>query len=162
VLSSEDIVHWFLTHGADPNAWCSHACTGTTEAARSASLSVLKLLVSHGGSVVSTDAVAQAVSGHVLGFPGRLEVMEYILDNGAPIDAYRFAYSGAEAPSLIDLFGLETGLQLAARGGKTDMVELLLKRGADKTLKGGFRTKGETAMEIAIASGFTDIVTLLK
>jgi len=38
----------------------------------------------------------------------------------------------------------------------------LLKRGADKTLKGGFRTKGETAMEIAIASGFTDIVTLLK
>lgn len=45
VLDSEDIVRWFLKHGSDPNAWCGDAVTATTAAARSASLSVLKLLV---------------------------------------------------------------------------------------------------------------------
>jgi ankyrin repeat protein len=69
---------------------------------------------------------------------------------------------GSEAPSLIDLYGMETGLQLAAREGRKEMLELLLRRGADKTKKGGFRTKGETAVEIADAAGWTEIAILLR
>lgn len=57
---------------------------------------------------------------------------------------------------------METGLQLAARGGRKEMVQLLLRRGADKTKKGGWRTKGETAFQIATVAGFKNIALLLK
>ncbi|EPE26194.1 Ankyrin repeat-containing protein [Glarea lozoyensis ATCC 20868] len=162
VLSNPSILRWFLAHGADPNAWCPYAVTSVTEAARSAPLDTLRILVDHGGIVVATDAVAQAVVGDVLRFPGRLEVVRYLLERGAPVDAYRFEGVGSEAVGLMGVWGMETGLQIAVRGGRGEMVRLLVGYGADGMKRGGFGTRGETAGEIAEGVGLREIGMLLK
>ena len=165
-LDNKDIVEWFLANGADPNGDCLFATTVTTIAARRAPLSILKLLVEHGGTVLGTDAIAQAAIGHNFGSLGRLEVVDYLVENGAPIDSY--AYAKEQPPNRILAIGLETALQIATRGGKKDLVELLLRKGANKNIKGGISgvpmciSNGETALEIAEMKGYDEIFRLLK
>ena len=134
----------------------------TTRAVSKAPISVIKLLVSEGGAVHGTDAVAQAVKAHVSNVPGRLEIVECLLDNGASVDAY--AFQDAPNPSMVAINGRETGLILAARGNKIDMVELLLKRGADRSLSIGMSrvTEDQTALEIAEKMGHENIAKLLR
>ena len=134
----------------------------TTSAMSTAPISVVKLLISKGGAVCGTDTVAQAVKAQVSNIPGRLEIVECLLDNGASIDAYAFQY--APDPSMVAIKGRETGLILAVRGNKIDMVELLLERGADRSLRVGMSrlTKDETVLDIAEQIGYKDIIKLLK
>jgi hypothetical protein len=119
-----------------------------------------------GGTVVETDAAAQAVIGHNTESPDRLEVVEYLLDIDTLIDVY--AHEKEDPPNRIILVGLETPLQIATRGMKSDMAELLLKRGTDKSIIGDLTgvamciSKGETVLEIAEMKGFNKILTLLK
>jgi ankyrin repeat protein len=130
-----------------------------------APLSVIKLLLTHGGTVTDTDAVAQGVIGHIRGRLDRLEVVEYLLDYGAPIDVY--AYKNYErCQSLIKIEGLENGLHRATRAGNREMVDLLLKRGADIKYTTGRVTASRdrwdlTALDIARTKGFDDIASLL-
>ena len=69
--------------------------------------------------------------------------------------------------SVYGMIGLQTALQLAARTGKADVVELLVQRGADRSTRGshgeclGFRA-GDTALEIAKSKGYEDIVMILE
>ena len=134
----------------------------TTSAVSSAPISVIKLLISAGGTVYGTDAVAQAVKAHVSNVPGRLEIVECLLDNGASIDAY--AFQNAPNPSMVAINGQQTGLILATIGNKIDMVELLLARGADRSLSIGISrlTEDETALEIAEKMGYESIARLLR
>jgi hypothetical protein len=57
-----------------------------TFAARETSLSTMKLFVEYDGEVEGPDLVAQAAIGHSWGRLHRIEVIEYLLDLGAPID----------------------------------------------------------------------------
>jgi ankyrin repeat protein len=134
----------------------------TTSAVSTAPISVIKFLISEGGAVCGTDAVAQAVKAHVSSVPGRLEIVECLLDNGASIDAY--AFQDATDSSMVAINGRETGLILATRGNKIDMVELLLKRGADRSLSTGISrlTKEETALEIAEKMRHENVARLLR
>ena len=167
-VKNEDAVRWFLDHGASPNRqYRKHLnLTVTTHAASVAPLSVVKLLLTNGGAITDTDAVAQAVIGHIHGTPDRLEVVEYLLDHGAPIDVY--AYNNYErCVNFIKLEGLENGLHRATRAGKIDMVDLLLKRGADRTKTTGRVTANRarwdlTALHIAKMNSFDDIASLLS
>lgn len=163
-MQSETVVKWFLAQGCDPNAPTRKGLglTMTTSAVLRAPISVIKLLISEGGAVYGTDAVAQAVKAHVSNVPGRLEVVECLLDNGASIDAY--AFQDSPDPSMVAINGRETGLILATRGNKIDMAELLLKRGADRSLSIGISrvTKDETALEIAKKMGHEKIARLLR
>jgi hypothetical protein len=47
----------------------------------------MKLLVEHGGQVCGTDLIAQAAIGHSWRRKNRIEVIEWLLDLGASIDA---------------------------------------------------------------------------
>jgi ankyrin repeat protein len=87
VLKSEKLVRWYLSHGADPNAQCRKGSTTMTAAVIEAPLPIIKLLVEHGGQVKGTDLVAQALIGDSRGEPGRIQVIEYLLELGAPIGA---------------------------------------------------------------------------
>jgi len=126
-----------------------------------APISVIKLLVSDGEAIYGTDAIPQVVKAHVSNVPGRLEIVEYLLDNGASIDAY--AFQDATNKSMVAINDRSTGLVLATRGNKIDMVKLLLKRGADKSLSTGMSRVAEdqTAFEIAETIGHEDVAKLL-
>ena len=132
-----------------------------TSAVSIAPISVIKLLVSEGGAIYGTDSISQAVKAHVSNVPGRLEIVEYLLDNGASIDAY--AFQDATNKSMVAINDRSTGLVLATRGNKIDMVKLLLKRGADKSLSTGMSRVAEdqTAFEIAETIGHEDVAKLL-
>lgn len=136
--------------------------TVTTSAVSTAPLSVIKLLLAAGGTVRGTDAVAQAVKAHVSNVPGRLEVVEHLLNNGASVDAY--AFQNAPNPSMVAIYGRETGLIVAARENKIDLVELLLKRGADRSIGVGSSrvSQDQTALEIAEEMDHEEIAGLLR
>ena len=69
--------------------------------------------------------------------------------------------------SVYGMIGLQTALQLEARTGKADMVELLVQRGADRSTRGSHREcfgsrAGDTALGIAKSKGYEDIVMILE
>ncbi|CAJ2502945.1 Uu.00g103390.m01.CDS01 [Anthostomella pinea] len=122
-----------LSRGADPKASSLSGDTVMQRAASYASLDTLKLLAGHGGSVVDGALVVQASYRHTLGVPGRLELVQYLLDQGAPTNAFYMenrnkAIQSCEAM----LMGRQNALHFAIWGGKSDMVKLLLDRGAEQ------------------------------
>jgi ankyrin repeat protein len=161
-------VRWFLNHKVDANVETYAGRTAISDACRIAPLSMVRLLVELGqADVKDKDVVAQAAIAHNDGVPGRLEVVEYILDLGAPIDMYaNVKVVGSFWSSIIAVMGLETALQHATKAGKQDMVKLLVERGADKNLRAGFKRrpneKLETALEMAEERGFEDVIELLR
>src|ERR1700753_33864 len=135
-LNNEHIVRWFLKQGVDGNVETYGGRTAISDACRIAPLGIVKLLVELGAADVrDRDVVAQAAIAHNTGVPGRLEVVEYVLELGAPIDMYANIKVGVFWTSIIAVMGLETALQHAAKAGKEDMVKLLLEKGADKSLR---------------------------
>lgn len=135
-------------------------------AASYAPLNVLKLLVEHGG-LIRGDLVARASYYRRNNDHGFLEVIQFLLDHGAPIDAY-FAEGTVQARNnccLMVVMGGQNALHFAIGGGKRDLVKLLLKRGADRNLTASspWKTKGKTVspVELARMCGHEDIVDLL-
>lgn len=131
-----------------------------------ASLDVLKLLIEHGALIQERDLVARASFGHDDNEPGCLEVVQFLLDLGAPIDAY-YAEDTTEAENSCSamFLGRQNALHFAIGGGKRDLVRLLVERGADTNLPTWslMKTKGRTAspVELARMCGHEDIVSLL-
>jgi ankyrin repeat protein len=166
VIKDETLVRWYLDHGVSPNAATFGGYTAISNACRSASVEIVKLLVSRGGDVMDKDVVAQAVEQYSQGVSGRLEVVRYVLDLGAPINMRANIQMGPFWNSWMSVMGADTALHYAARGGKEDMVRLLLERGANKSLKTSPRAShiGEykTALEIAEEKGFEVIADLLR
>lgn len=135
-------------------------------AASYAPLDVLKLLIEHGGLVRERDLVARASFGHDNNEPVCLEVVRFLLDHGAPIDAY-FTEETIEAENscLHTFLGRQNALHFAIGCGKRDLVRLLVERGADRNLPTWsiMKTGGRTVspVELARMCGHEDIVSLL-
>jgi len=98
-----------LAVGTEPDAADGRGRTPLMRAAGWGRLEVAKLLLQHGANPGKAMHSA-AVGGHV-------EMVELLLNSGAPVDAYR-------------AWGM-TPLYRAAEYGRTDVVEYLLSRGAD-------------------------------
>lgn len=102
--------------------------------------------------------------------PGRAAVIQYLTDLDAPLDVYTPINNGTKESegrlaSIISLLSVETALQKAVREKLSDVVELLVKNGADVTIKGRYTntsvSKRGTAFELAEMLGFDDIGKLL-
>lgn len=105
------------------------------QTASQASLETLKLLVSNGGSVLHGALISQPSYSHNNGVPDRLDLVRYLLDQSAPIDAfYKESRNEGVMSHETVVFGRQAALHFAIWGGKSDMVKLLLDRGADRNL----------------------------
>ena len=153
-MTNEPLVRWFLAHGASPNVPAPRlARTPVMSAVVCAPLSIVRLLYAHGASL---DDVLQSAAESPA--EGRLQVMEFLLDSGADIDAVKWKHD-EQSYAAFGLLELGTALHYAAKNGHTDRVELLLQRGAKADV---LDSTGKTALDLAQAYGRGNTAALLR
>ncbi|KAL8769632.1 MAG: hypothetical protein Q9209_004429 [Squamulea sp. 1 TL-2023] len=152
VLHDEDLTRWFLEHGASPNAPSSRLFrTPVMFAAATAPLPIVKLLYAYGAT---HENVLQTAAGSNV--EGRLEVLKFVLDKGADINAIQWQHH-QDTYHLFERLCLGTALHNAVQLGCKDRVELLLRKGA----KDMPTSTGRTTLDIAQEFGTDDILALL-
>lgn len=185
MVQDEILVKWCLSVGADPNGASPSNTTVLHLAASVGTLESVKTLISAGGKFqrpcFSDDIIAHAVDSHNE-YNDRLPVIEFLLDHGADIDAFYEQNRNPEYPSGLEMIvGKQTALHLAVGKGDKQMVEMLVRRGADpgklmwnystafdvlhglaKDADWGKIIKWIDAIEYARFLGYKDIVELLR
>ena len=154
VLNDQDLLTWFLTHGASPNAPGTRSVTGLDLAGAISSPNVIEQLLQHGGTINCTNALHMAARSPK---PGRRQVVEYLLEAGADINAIE--YAGSKQFSFHAERGAGTPLHSAARLGREKMMQFLLEKGADPEVQD---TLGRTPAELAKEQGYPELVPLLS
>ena len=107
-------------------------------AASTGLLEVVRELFSYGGTIAGTDLVAHLTFGLRQLSKGHLEVLRFLVENGASIDAYYMCQSEAWRSSTNPVFlkyGEQNALHLAITEGNRDLVRALLRLGANKDLE---------------------------
>lgn len=161
ILKRDDLVRWFVDHGADPNAQSEGGLTPFLRALGHESLSTVKLLHSAGGSstigvpfvcspeprdwVLSLKDKAERL--RVEDSDERLSVLRYIIDAGANVDAPKWAHNSRGYASDVD-FG--NALNWCLADGKQRLAQELLRRGARTDIPTRhIASQEETAVELA-------------
>lgn len=148
-----EMTRWFLEHGANPNTQCEVDCTPLSYAVRNARLSVIELLLSHGGDVRKGQLLQHAVFRD----KDLEDVISLLVERGAPLNATMYE----DGPTLMRFFPMSLGsaLHVATEQGKTNAVRLLIHLGADTSVKDA---NGDTALECAQKWNKPEIVRLLR
>lgn len=149
----EPLTHWFLAHGASPTAPASGLyMTPLMQACAISPLHIVKLLHAHSTSMHNALQCAAEANTE-----NRLEVMAFLLDNGAEIDAVKWKHHPFSYQSFEWAF-LGSALHYAVTRGFEDRVKLLLSRGANINV---LNSVGQDVKEVAKESGKLEILELL-
>ena len=145
VVRDETLTHYFLDHGADPNAVGNGpGSTILDVAAANTSPAVFDMLLNHGAKLQDSDALHSAAGERVKRL-GRLEMMDHLLHLGMDINAlWRREYPPSRR------MGRGTPLHAAVSAQEVDRIKFLLGRGADMEKK---NTLDQTPLEYAVAKG---------
>lgn len=144
-VANEPLVRWFLENGANAN-YGSVGCTLLDHAAIFSTPQVFDLLVSYGARKEDSDALYNAAGSSETGSPGRLGMMQHLIDLGFDVNAMSRARVSEYRRK-----GQGTPLHDAMVPEQTDRIELLLRSGADPWIK---NTLGQTPLEYAIAEDY--------
>ena len=118
-----------------------------------APLPVVQLLYAHGASHL--DVLQSAAESPT---EGRLQVMEFLLDEEVDLDAVKWKRDEQSYRSF-EALELGTVLHYAAQTGYADRMELLLGRGLEA---GVLNSTGQTALDLARAEGRDNTAILLS
>lgn len=158
-LENAELVRWHLEHNADPNIRTRRGYTALDYAGYEYSFEVVKLLVQYGADLTNTTAIHNAVVNSVKFLPmnpDRLEVVTYLLECGANIN--QLEYTGDKHNLPITPY-TGTPLHRAVESRDPEHVSYLLRRGADRSIKG---TMGMTPLEVAERDHLDEIVAMLR
>lgn len=144
---------WLLEHGASPNTQCEVDCTPLSYAVRNAPLSIIKLLLEHGGDVQKGQILQYAV----LRDEELEDVISLLIKRGAPLNATMHQ----DGPTLMRFFpmSLGTALHVATERGRGDAIRILIRLGIDTTVKDA---NGDTPLEWAQRWNKPAMVRLLR
>jgi ankyrin repeat protein len=151
-----------LAKGVDVNMRGNDRNTPIMEASYGGHLDTVKLLLDHGADLSAkkndgADAGGLAHGKEVIDLiksvgilvdaaaKGNLDTLKELIDKGTPVNG-------------LDKFG-HSALTEACFGGKTEVVKLLLEKGADPNIKKG---DGQTPLSLAEGQKHADIVQLLN
>lgn len=138
-----EVVRWLLQAGADPNAAMDLDVTAVHMAALKGYPEVMSLLLGAGAEANVTMANGSApllLAAH----SGNLELLRLLID--------------AQANTNYSVSNGLTGLHVAIQRGHLEQVRLLLKARAQATAT----LAGTTPVQMALESGFPDLVQLLR
>lgn len=144
---------WLLDHGADPNRRPYIDLTPLSLAVESGPISVIQLMLRHGGDVQKGQLLHHAIDRQA----DNLEVLKILIEEGALVNAH--ACDDYPSWALFFFMGLETPLHKAAELGKVDVVRYLISQGADLSIRDA---NGRTAMDCAQRSNQTSVVEVLQ
>ncbi|KAF2449197.1 ankyrin [Karstenula rhodostoma CBS 690.94] len=150
IHDNEQLLHWFLDHGADPNMtnrslpnWVNNdIITPLAYAAEAPEKFGLKILLSRGANM-DEEAIFRAIAARSHLKKNNVPHIRILLDHGADVNQRSRRWG--------------TPLQHAIWKGRADMVEFLLERGADPTIA----TVRGTPAEHARNTGRMDIHDLI-
>lgn len=140
-----------LRRGADPNKHLrDEHQTLLAAVAELVSIEMVKMLVEDGGAAVKgSGAIVMAAQ------EGKLDMVKYLLENGADINEVGIEHPTDERSKE----DMGSALHRAVDGGHEDVVRFLLNKGADVSLKDPL---GRTPMVLALPKNNTRVVALLK
>ncbi|GAM88698.1 hypothetical protein ANO11243_067320 [Dothideomycetidae sp. 11243] len=163
VTENEDLVQWFLQHGADANATCTLDLTPLSTAVRYAAFAVIKQLFDRSGSVEHGQLLHHVIRRQ--NDDDRFQVFSFILamypsvDGNIPYINDRMYRNHSESYMLRSAFGLGTPLHTAADESHADIVRELLRKGAERSL---LDSNGRTALQRAAYHSHKDVVEILQ
>jgi ankyrin repeat protein len=165
-----DIVNALLAHGADPNAG---QYTPLLVAVQIGKLDIVKALVAHAATVNPIDgqtSLTLTALEH-----NHLDVLQFLLSHGANMPVGRAALMAAvrsrnaELTRLVlgqnsglDVAALSLALASACTNGNIDIVNLLLKYGADPNLGSDDSGNPEVPLIIAAARGHAEDAEVVR
>ena len=160
-MNSLPLVTFFLAHSA--SAHLRHTAytslTPLSIAASFASISIVTLLVSSGARVDRGNVLHAAVTSDQ---PGRLEIISYLISQGAPVNTLWNAHNRRRASIEDHLQGEDwvrgTPLHEAVKVGRKAVLALLLERGGDAEAKD---VKGRSVKDVARMRGNKGILEIL-
>ena len=153
MIANEPLTRFFLSHNADPNPTTNPGGTLLDVAAANSTPAIFSLLLAHGANLSNSDALHSA-AGELSKVPGRVEMMEYLLDLGMDVNAlWRREYPPSRRK------GRGTPLHAAVSSQERDRIVVLLERGADARIKD---TLERTPMEYAVEKGLERAVGILR
>ena len=150
-IGNETMAEWLLQNGADPNAGFAYD-TPLSRAAIAGSVRLLQLFLSFGGDVRRGQVLHWAIERQ----QECCEVVTMLLQQDAPSNILEF---DGIFPVWTVLQHLGTPLHKAVRLNKLDVVDQLLKYGADPDMKD---TSGRTARDIATELGRAGVISLIQ
>lgn len=144
-IENQEVVQWFLDHGADPNLKGTIDASVLATAALRPSTSILELLISHGAKL-GPMALFRTVNPWG---KGGIPITKYLIDRGIDINAIGSMMGSPEG----------TPLHYAVKLESKEKVEVLLGAEADRTIGNIY---GITASKMAKEKGFMEIFNLLS
>ncbi len=149
-----ETIRFLLDNGADINAFTAFFDVALTSALAGKQNAAVQLLLEKGADVNIPNAFGTTPFIGALA-AGDVEMAKLLLDKGGNPDRRFFAFNSDAKPG-------DTGdrpLEAAIMSRKPELVEMLLKAGADATLKGH---AGATMLELARGTGNAKITSLIK
>ncbi|KZL78099.1 ankyrin repeat protein [Colletotrichum tofieldiae] len=135
VLDDREFVEWYLAHGADPNAEAKYGWTPWLRAIVFAPLETIKILHAAGGRMdLAVPFVGLGPESRRRNCSESMELLRYLLDNGADINARLFAHNHYNRDAYFDP---GSALNLALMNGDYEKAEELLDRGARTDVAAG-------------------------
>ena len=158
IIDNKPLVFWHLQRGADPNLPSSRGLTPLVYAAQSSTLPIIKLLITDGANVHNTIALHAAAESDEADHSGRLEIMKFLLDQGAGVNLMEPKFDSSRRRQLDSMFR-GTALHRAVKSKDPERVKLPLRRGVNRHMKG---VEGSTPPEVAEARELKEITDLLR
>lgn len=146
------LVKYLLENGADPNANLRGGIQSALEVAASSSgLDIINALIKSGATVKGRSALWVAAR------EGREDILHALLDAGAEVNAAPDNEDVYDNMRQMDDWG--TALHAAAGSGRSNIVSLLLERGAPKHVR---NAKGLVPEQVAGSRGHLECAELLR
>lgn len=143
-----ELTRLLLEAGADPDGLGPYRNVPLIHALGADQLETARLLLEFGADPNLTNQFGASPLGGICG-TGLADLVPLALANGAEL----------EARTSLGNYKNMTPLMMAAAGGHTRVVEMLLEAGADPTARSD---AGETAAQLAEEAGHTGVVALLE